>query len=647
MNLSVPSLPRAPHLMPDTLSTPKGAVFLSYASQDAEAARRICEALRAVGVEVWFDQSELRGGDAWDQSIRRQIKECALFMPIISVHTQERAEGYFRLEWHLAEQRSLLIAKGRPFIVPVNVDRTGDQGALVPDAFLAAQWTKLPGGETPPTFCERVKKLLAGPPSEAGRQSPAMANPPWPRTARASRTWVFPAVAGVITCLALVIWQPWRRGEKPSQAVQVFSPASEAQQLVAKVSEQLNKTELGPEELEIADGFCKRAAELEPANAEVWAAWSQVDSWYIYHNFDTSKGRRDAARSCAARALELEPSSYEARLAQACYLVRGATAGTGMGQVSTFAPEANKLLHQLLGENPDEPRALFALAILQRNLGHIEEARAEFSRLANNPQFSATAWNELGWIEYQVGSWYAVATPLERSLAIQPYWGNLGLKVFFSLFWRGDLASARAAMDELPATVLQTDFGATLAYIVFIWQRKPDEWLNFSKGFGRDWVKSNGLDGPIAAYNGNAQLMAGRNDAARLEWQTALKLVEHNLTDQPTDAGLLKWKGRLLAYLGDYVEAEKALKLAAEFSGKQPDLFELRIQEGQLDGAMDMLESGQSITAANLRLNPLFDPLRNTPRFKSLLARAESDPRRSPQAPKGNTATVSQPSSRN
>jgi hypothetical protein len=53
------------------------AVFLSYASQDAEAARRICEALRAAGIEVWFDRSELRGGDAWDQSIRRQIRECA------------------------------------------------------------------------------------------------------------------------------------------------------------------------------------------------------------------------------------------------------------------------------------------------------------------------------------------------------------------------------------------------------------------------------------------------------------------------------------------------------------------------------------------------------------------------------------------
>ena len=57
------------------MTAPSGPVFLSYASQDAEAARRICESLRAAGIEVWFDQSELRGGDAWDQRIRRQFRE--------------------------------------------------------------------------------------------------------------------------------------------------------------------------------------------------------------------------------------------------------------------------------------------------------------------------------------------------------------------------------------------------------------------------------------------------------------------------------------------------------------------------------------------------------------------------------------------
>ena len=82
------------------------AIFLSYASQDADAARRICEAMRAVGLEVWFDRSELRGGDAWDASIRKQIRECALFVPMISASTNARSDGYFRLEWKLAENWS-------------------------------------------------------------------------------------------------------------------------------------------------------------------------------------------------------------------------------------------------------------------------------------------------------------------------------------------------------------------------------------------------------------------------------------------------------------------------------------------------------------------------------------------------------------
>jgi len=68
------------------MTDPSRAVFLSYASEDAEAARRICDALRAVGLEVWFDQRELRGGDAWGQRTRREIRDCALFVPIISAN---------------------------------------------------------------------------------------------------------------------------------------------------------------------------------------------------------------------------------------------------------------------------------------------------------------------------------------------------------------------------------------------------------------------------------------------------------------------------------------------------------------------------------------------------------------------------------
>ncbi len=138
------------------------AIFVSYSHDDAAAARRIAAALRDAGLEVWFDENELRSGDTWDAKIKQQIRDCALFMPVISQNTQRRREGYFRLEWHLAEERSRLIARGTPFLVPVVIDDTAERGALVPEVFLSVQWTRLREGEASAAFGERAKQLLTG-----------------------------------------------------------------------------------------------------------------------------------------------------------------------------------------------------------------------------------------------------------------------------------------------------------------------------------------------------------------------------------------------------------------------------------------------------------------------------------------------------
>ncbi len=154
------------------------AVFLSYASQDAEAARRIRDVLRAAGIEVWLDQSELRGGDAWDQHIRQQIRACALFIPIISAHTQTRLEGYFRREWRLAVDRTLDMADDKPFLVPVVInDDIVEEDAHVPEAFRAVHWTSLPEGETSSAFAQHVSRLLErGIPGSAASSSPHQAS---------------------------------------------------------------------------------------------------------------------------------------------------------------------------------------------------------------------------------------------------------------------------------------------------------------------------------------------------------------------------------------------------------------------------------------------------------------------------------------
>jgi adenylate cyclase len=202
------------------LTEPSRAVFLSYASQDAEAARHICEALRSSGVEVWFDQSELRGGDAWDQKIRQQIRDCALFIPIISAHTTSRPEGYFRLEWGIADQRTQMIARNKAFIIPVCVDGTPESIPDLPESFLRVQWTRLAGGATPPSFCQRIATLVGGAGQSAAPQAATHPTPPLaqspvqtpaqpPVHQRKISRWILIAGALLLVGGAIAL-KPWR-----------------------------------------------------------------------------------------------------------------------------------------------------------------------------------------------------------------------------------------------------------------------------------------------------------------------------------------------------------------------------------------------------------------------------------------------------
>ena len=136
------------------------SVFISYAREDLAAARRIADALQAFEVEVWFDEAGLEGGDAWDQKIRRQIKACSLFIPVVSAQTQARREAYFRLEWKLAEERTHLMAEGTSFLLPIAIDDTPEESALVPESFRRTQWIRLPRGVPGTPFVDRVLALL-------------------------------------------------------------------------------------------------------------------------------------------------------------------------------------------------------------------------------------------------------------------------------------------------------------------------------------------------------------------------------------------------------------------------------------------------------------------------------------------------------
>jgi len=164
---------------------PGPSVFLSYASADRAAARALRETLAAAGLDVWLDEEELAGGEAWDAKIRNQIRTCTYFMPIISATTETRREGYFRREWRLAVERTLDLADDVMFLVPVVIDDTRDHGARVPEKFFTVQWLRAPGGAPTPELRALAGRLAAG---DARAHPPAPADEPTPRSGR-KRRW--------------------------------------------------------------------------------------------------------------------------------------------------------------------------------------------------------------------------------------------------------------------------------------------------------------------------------------------------------------------------------------------------------------------------------------------------------------------------
>src|SRR5258708_8890793 len=148
-------------------------VFLSYASADREAARGLKDALPTLGLEVWSDESDLGGGEAWDQKIRKQIRECDFFMPLISAQSEARHEGYFRREWRLAVERTLDMADDHPFLLPVVIDDTTQAGARVPEKFMSIQWVLIPGGQPNAALQALCQRLVTGEPAPAPRAAGA------------------------------------------------------------------------------------------------------------------------------------------------------------------------------------------------------------------------------------------------------------------------------------------------------------------------------------------------------------------------------------------------------------------------------------------------------------------------------------------
>ena len=147
---------------------PKNAVFISYCrtdasgapSRDQKAAIAIRDALEARNIDVWFDQRALEAGNDYESKIRRYIKTCSVFMPLVSETTEARREGYFRKEWEWAVDRlSYFTGSGHELVIPVVLDKVGFSNARVPEAFKPFQYVRFVDDSPPADLLAKVERL--------------------------------------------------------------------------------------------------------------------------------------------------------------------------------------------------------------------------------------------------------------------------------------------------------------------------------------------------------------------------------------------------------------------------------------------------------------------------------------------------------
>ena len=139
----------------------KGGIFISYASEDREAALKVKRRLESFSLPVWLDKFRLESGSDYDVRIEDNIRNSALFIPILSQTTAQTTEPrYFRREWSIAVDQSLKSSPKIPFIHPIALDGV-EPCDNIPNAINKVHWIHAPGGELAECDIDRLIDLIA------------------------------------------------------------------------------------------------------------------------------------------------------------------------------------------------------------------------------------------------------------------------------------------------------------------------------------------------------------------------------------------------------------------------------------------------------------------------------------------------------
>jgi tetratricopeptide (TPR) repeat protein len=209
-----------------------------------------------------------------------------------------------------------------------------------------------------------------------------------------------------------------------------------------------------------------------------------------------------------------------------------------------------------------------------------------------------------------------------------------GLKAKLALEWKGDVSVSEKFLSEVPAGV-DPEGIVTLSRInVLILQRRFAEALQLVEKMPKETVHGEGTaPTPKAFFEGILHFMLGEKDNARADFERARVIVEESVRDVPDDASRHAQLGAIFAGLRRKEEAIREGKRAVELLPESKDAFDgpqvtialaqIYCWTGEKEQALQLIERSLStpngINVPLLKLDPVWDPIRDDPRFKALI----------------------------
>jgi serine/threonine-protein kinase len=350
------------------------------------------------------------------------------------------------------------------------------------------------------------------------------------------------------------------------------------------------------------------------------------DSMY-WTGYDRTPARLAQAKIAVDAAVRLRPDAGETHLAQARHAYWGY-------RDYALARQHLAIARQLL---PNSWEVSFLTGLLDRRQGDWESSNRNLERaLVLNPR-SLQVLNELS------GS-YSLQRRFDDSLRIGNQIDAVGAKDPYLLIWRpqvdidrdGNTAPMRAKIDELSRRNSQTAIDLAFAALYLgIYERNAEAARNALMMLPKSEIP--GLSGeiyPRGYFGGWIAKMTGKPDEAKEQFTAAHAEAAALVAAQPEDAKAIAVLGLIDAGLGSRDDALRETRRAMELLPMSKDSYDGPLMRmyfaiaaanvGERELAISELQELATIpsptTYGDLRLNPMWDPLREDPRFEAIMS---------------------------